>query len=397
MKIRIIFGLLIAYFAFGFCVADAADNVSAVAQKGSGVLGLLGKYKLSKNMNNIELFQRLNSGSFDKNGGLLLGTSYQLPIRKVVFNGNNIRTTLNIKDYDLAKQIEDYNVLVENAKIKKGSFKQTKELWVPYELLMVDSAVLKNNEKRTESKKEQAIDYSYLKEQASSPKVDNVLSGFAFYLISGHGGPDPGAVGKRDGNDLNEHEYAYDVTIRLAKKLKEHGADVYMIVQDEKDGIRETQYLKAGGNEKLINGDAILPGQLDRLKQRTDIVNDYVAKNKKKYKEQLLLEIHVDSRITKQRIDIFFYHRAGSKSSERLNNTLFKTIEEKYNKAQPGRGYKGNVTSRDLWTLRNTTIDASFIELGNIQNPADQLRFIQPDNRQAIANWLYEGIIKHYK
>jgi hypothetical protein len=27
----------------------------------------------------------------------------------------------------------------------------------------------------------------------------------------------------------------------------------------------------------------------------------------------------------------------------------------------------------------------------------DQQRFLNPNNRQAIANWLYEGIAIHYK
>jgi N-acetylmuramoyl-L-alanine amidase len=37
---------------------------------------------------------------------------------------------------------------------------------------------------------------------------------------------------------------------------------------------------------------------------------------------------------------------------------------------------------------------AVFIELGNIRNPQDQKRFILEDNRQAVANWLTEGLMK---
>jgi N-acetylmuramoyl-L-alanine amidase len=159
-----------------------------------------------------------------------------------------------------------------------------------------------------------------------------------------------------------------------------------MIVQDEKDGIREEQILKNSGNEKLINGDSISSVQIDRLKQRTDIINYYYQKNLKTHKNQFLLEIHLDSRLEHKRVDIFFYYRPESKSGEKLCKTLLKTIEDKYNKLQPGRGYKGTITPRDLFTLRNTTCDAAFIELGNIQNPMDQQRFLNPNNRQAIAN-----------
>ena len=40
------------------------------------------------------------------------------------------------------------------------------------------------------------------------------LNGACFYLVSGHGGPDPGAIGVLRGHQLHEDEYAYDI-VRL--------------------------------------------------------------------------------------------------------------------------------------------------------------------------------------
>lgn len=51
------------------------------------------------------------------------------------------------------------------------------------------------------------------KKYAEVPIESTVLKGAVYYLISGHGGPDPGAVGKRNGQTLAEDEYAYDVTL----------------------------------------------------------------------------------------------------------------------------------------------------------------------------------------
>ena len=371
-------------------------NITTVANQGNGVLDLLGRFKIARNMQNVEYFQRINSGSFDRNGGLLLGNTYILPIQVVQFDGHTIRSTLKISDFDLAKKIENYNLKVETAKLKQGHYKTTRELWVPFEILVLDSNLLAGISQKTKSKEEVQIDYSFLKD-AKINRVSKRLEGMAFYVIPGHGGPDPGAIGTRNGIDLHEHEYAYDVSVRLAKNLLENGADVYMIVQDPEDGIRDEQFLKPGGNERLINGDAISSAQLERLRQRTDIVNDYAQKNAKRYTHQVLIEIHIDSRTTDRRIDIFFYYRPGCVKSERLNRNLLSTIEAKYKRAQPNRGYSGTVTARDLFTLRNTSIEATFIELGNIQSPADQIRIIEPNNRQAIANWLCEGIIHHYK
>jgi N-acetylmuramoyl-L-alanine amidase len=43
--------------------------------------------------------------------------------------------------------------------------------------------------------------------------------------------------------------------------------------------------------------------------------------------------------------------------------------------------------------LRETKVpQAVYIELGNIQNPYDQLRLVLPKNRQALANWIFDAI-----
>ena len=39
----------------------------------------------------------------------------------------------------------------------------------------------------------------------------------------------------------------------------------------------------------------------------------------------------------------------------------------------------------------------NFIEIGNIRNTRDQKRILDPDNRQALANWICEGIILDYE
>ncbi|MCL2039576.1 MAG: N-acetylmuramoyl-L-alanine amidase [Bacteroidetes bacterium] len=388
--------LLFTIFLLICSYSIAAQQLTIVAEKGNGVLQLLKKYKLQGNLKNIEYFQKLNADKFDRNGGVLLNERYIVPISVVKFDGHTIRSTLKI-DYPTAKKIEEYNHLVQNANVKKGKYQETKELWVPFELHLIDANLISAKKNNTNKKDTvPKIDYSYLLKDANYKLKSKKLKGFAFYIIPGHGGPDPGAVASYNGNKLHEHEYAYDVALRLTKNLRDNGADVYMIVQDANDGIRDDIILKNGGKEVLINGDSISNIQIDRLKQRTDIVNDYYSKNKKLYTHQLLIEIHIDSRNEDKRVDIFFYHREGSKTSEKINNSLLKTIEQKYNKAQPGRGYKGKIYERDLFTLRNTTLDAIFIELGNIQNNADQQRFLNPNNRQAIANWLLDGLLSHY-
>jgi N-acetylmuramoyl-L-alanine amidase len=242
---------------------------------------------------------------------------------------------------------------------------------------------------------EKAVYEIYGKDYREITVKSKELSGAVYYLESGHGGPDPGAIGNLNGHMLCEDEYAYDVTLRLARNLIEQGATVYMIIRDPNDGIRDEQYLTPDKDEVCYPNSAIPLNQLARLKQSTKAVNALHALNKKKF--QRLVVIHVDSRNEKENIDVFFYHDKGSNTGKRLANTLKETFEKKYAMHQPNRGYSGNVSERNLYVIKNSITPSVFIELGNINHTRDQQRFINPDNRQAVANWLRDGLISDFK
>lgn len=229
-------------------------------------------------------------------------------------------------------------------------------------------------------------------QQVVEPR-DNALQDCAFYLVSGHGGPDPGAVGKRGRRRLCEDEYAYDITLRLARRLMEHGARVHVIVQDPNDGIRSGKYLKGDEDERYLGGKAIPADPVQRLRTRAGIINSLYRLDQQSTRKQLAVMLHVDSRSQAERVDIFYYYHPGSRAGQELAETLLETVRQKYAENQPGRSYQSTVTARNLHMLRETEPTAVFIELGNIQNQRDQERLIVENNRQAIANWLCAGLI----
>lgn len=206
----------------------------------------------------------------------------------------------------------------------------------------------------------------------------NKLKGTCFFLSSGHGGPDSGAIGNVDGKVLHEDEYAYDITLRLARNLLEEGATVYIIIQDALDGIRDDKYLSNSSRETCM-GSTIPLNQLKRLNQRSVKINSLSKKTKEKYKRAVF--IHLDSRSKKHQLDVFFYHAKNSTNGKKLANTMRDTFDEQYGKHQPNRGFTGTVSARDLYVLNHTSPVGIFAELGNIQNTFDQRRFLQPDNR----------------
>ena len=223
----------------------------------------------------------------------------------------------------------------------------------------------------------------------------NRLAGACFYVVSGHGGPDPGAIGRVGRHELHEDEYAYDVALRLARNLMAEGAEVRIIIQDKKDGIRNDRYLNNSKRETCM-GDPIPLGQVARLQQRCDKINALYAGDRKKYKYCRSIFLHVDSRGKRAQVDVFFYHADGSKYGRRLARNVRDVFEQKYHRHQPGRGFEGSVSARNLYVLNHSTPVALFVELGNIQNSFDQRRFVIADNRQALANWLMEGLVKDY-
>jgi N-acetylmuramoyl-L-alanine amidase len=225
--------------------------------------------------------------------------------------------------------------------------------------------------------------------------ISSSLKGAVYFLKSGHGGPDPGAMGKYQHHSLCEDEYAYDVILRLGRKLIENGATVYFIIKDPDDGIRDREFLTPDKDELCYPDQTIPLNQVERLKQRVRAINALSEQNRGKF--QRMISIHVDSRSRGENIDVFFYHDRESRKGEKTARILKNTFEEKYRRHQPDRGYNGTVSTRDLYVLTHSKPVSVFIELGNIHHSLDQKRIIDPDNRQALANWLAEGLIKDYK
>lgn len=230
------------------------------------------------------------------------------------------------------------------------------------------------------------------KSLASYEIISEELKGATFYVVSGHGGPDPGAIGKMGRSELHEDEYAYDIALRLARNLMMRGAKVHIIIQDAKDGIRDERILKNSKRETCM-GATIPLKQFERLAQRCDKINSLYNREKPAYSRAIF--IHIDSRSRNRRTDVFFYHSSSS-ASKNLAQTMKSTFSKKYDRHQPGRGFSGTVDERGLYVLKKSTPVALFVELGNIQNNFDQQRIILNNNRQALANWMCEGFMDDY-
>lgn len=368
------------------------------AKPGDGIIVVLNRYELDEYECNLDKFLELNNLS--KTDFLLEGKEYKLPVLIYQYNGKSIRSTLGIDDMESAKRIANYNRVVLNRSLRKSDYESSKILWVPYHELNCSEPATKPIAVNIKDVKAAAPISNELTSLFGpeycklTPKSDK-LKGKVYYISGGHGGPDPGAIATMGGKSICEDEYAYDVSLRLARNLMEQGATVHIIVQDANDGIRNDDILDCDHDEKTVGTMTMPINQLARLKQRTDAINDlYATYHRKGVKEQILVCIHVDSRSENHRQDVFFYHFEHSKSGKKLAQNMQKVFQEKYARYRPDGEYHGTVSCRNLYMLRVPFPTTLYVELANIKNEYDRKRILPSTNRQALANWLCEGLCK---
>lgn len=225
--------------------------------------------------------------------------------------------------------------------------------------------------------------------------VSDKLKDACFYIMGGHGGPDPGAITRVSGRELHEDEYNYDFSLRLARNLMMHGATVYVVIEDAGNGIRDDRFLSNNNTETCL-GEPIPKSQIDRLKQRVDKINDLYTRDKTEFKYVRAIEIHIDSRSPREQIDFFLYY-ADNPHSRLTSHTIQNEMQKQYKKHQPNRGFSGKVSHRNLYILRQLNPPAIMVEVGNFQNERDRRRILDPNNRQAVANWMTNAFIEDYK
>ena len=355
---------ILLFLAFLFSGTTLWAQQKATPKAGEGISSFLLRHNRSPKKY-YDDFIELNKQKLGKNNVLKVGVTYVIPPVK--------KSTTTSAKTTPAKNTGAKNTTSEGAGTKQTS------------------------SKAKSTKIGTTINEPLFGKQLANVKVtSNRLAGACLYVVSGHGGPDPGAIGKVGKYELHEDEYAYDIALRLARNLMQEGAEVRIIIQDAKDGIRDDSYLSNSKRETCM-GDPIPLNQVQRLQQRCDKINALYRKDRKNYSYCRAIFIHIDSRSKGKQTDVFFYYSNKKGESKRLANNMKDTFESKYDKHQPNRGFSGTVSGRNLYVLSHTTPASVFVELGNIQNTFDQRRLVMNSNRQALAKWLMEGFLKDYK
>ncbi|WP_341473717.1 N-acetylmuramoyl-L-alanine amidase family protein [Desulfofundulus thermobenzoicus] len=182
----------------------------------------------------------------------------------------------------------------------------------------------------------------------------------------GHGGVDPGAVGK---NNVLEKDLVLAVGHRLALYLRQAGASVTMTREEDRD-----------------LADPELQGLYKRKRQdlarRVDLAH--------RLKADALISIHINSFPNPSESGIQTFARADSPESYKLARCIQSEMNTllKVNGRVPLRG--------DFYLLRESRVPAVIVEIGFITNPREYKLLQDPLYQSKLAWCLYAGIVKYF-
>jgi len=189
-----------------------------------------------------------------------------------------------------------------------------------------------------------------------------------FILIDpGHGGVDPGAVGK---NEVLEKDIVLAVGHRLATYLRQGGARVMMTREEDTD-LSDPEITSLYAKKK------------QDLARRVALANHLQV--------DLMLSIHVNSFPNPNVCGGQVFYQAERPASQKIAAS----IQEELN-----RVIKNNdrvpLPNSHYYLIRQTKVPTVIIEVGFISNPQELLRLQNPGYQSKLAWSIYAGIVKHF-
>lgn len=183
-------------------------------------------------------------------------------------------------------------------------------------------------------------------------------------IDAGHGGVDPGAVGK---SKVLEKDVTLAVSQRLQALVEQGGAKSIMIRNDDRD---------------LGTAQGLLKRKREDLAQRLQIAKDAQA--------DVYISIHANSFPNEKLSGAqTFYH---SDSPE--GKVLAQSIQQELNKMMEGkRVAKGN---QDIFVLKKAHQAAVTVELGFLSNPTEEQLLTTPEYQQKLAVAIYQGLSVYF-
>lgn len=184
----------------------------------------------------------------------------------------------------------------------------------------------------------------------------------------GHGGIDPGAVGK---NGTSENEINLSIALKLKRFIEQSGG-IVVITRDDFNGLY-TEGLDASKTKK--NED---------LKKRREIIDEGDC--------DIFLTIHLNSFPQSKYYGAQTFYKDGCKKSKKLAEIVqeeLKNVLDQNNKRMPQK-------RDDVYLLREVKSPSILIECGFLSNPGEEKLLAEEKYQEKIAWAIYIGIIRYF-
>ncbi|MGL4524206.1 MAG: LysM peptidoglycan-binding domain-containing protein [Spirochaetia bacterium] len=221
------------------------------------------------------------------------------------------------------------------------------------------------------------------------PILGRELEGYAIMIDPGHGGQDPGAVVRintdKKAQYLVEDEFNYDISLRLYRLLKRHGAHVALSIISPNNLIREESELQFFENEKNevyndphINFRPI--GGRTGIAERVKIGKEFFGSTPAE--KRLWISIHHDSSPHSPKGLVAVHNRATTETYALANSII---------NAQK----RGKIIKDEYFVLTNNPSPAAL--LLEVRNPAigEAKEMISAEQREKDTQMIYEGILAY--
>lgn len=179
-------------------------------------------------------------------------------------------------------------------------------------------------------------------------------------IDAGHGGVDPGAVGK-------SQTLEKDITLAVAKRLQlliEQGGGKAIMVREEDQDLGTSQ--------------GLLKRKREDLAQRLQLAMDSQA--------DVYLSIHANSFPNEKLSGAQVFYFADSAEGKNLAQAVQQSLNSAINGKRVAKGNK------DLFILKKANRTAITVEVGFLSNPTEEEMLKDPGYQQKLGMAVYEGL-----
>lgn len=209
----------------------------------------------------------------------------------------------------------------------------------------------------------------------------------------GHGGKDPGCVGK---SGLREKKIVLDVATRL-KNILEAKENLEVIMTRESDIFLDPESRTVIANQKQADLFISIHANANRSRKLSGIESFYLNFSQDpSVIETAARENATSTKNISEMKDIIEKIVQNSKIveskelAESIQNSLVKSLSQKYSNVR-SLGVKGG----PFWVLIGGEMPSVLVEISHLSNPTEEKRLKSPQYRQRVAQGIYEGIIEY--